>query len=222
MNNNGDFYENFNLRIEDGEKVLNFESLKNLTTLKIFNMIVTPKIIMTLSLCKSLKSMMIEESYYRYYEDFDGEIDTLVNQQKFDFLNLRELTLISETQSGDGFSLSDALPHIKCKDLFRCVIKISRNEFDENTIYADVFGFLNQLDRCDEFEWCINTHCQEQITHLTFEPKFLWKKLKLSFYGFFYRRRQLGVEGVEALCRASRSDAESEIIFEGSNGVAGE
>lgn len=203
-----DKYDNFRKKIRIAgkiEKVLNFEPLKNLTTVEFNALKVTPTLIKTLSLCKLLKGMILNQCWH------DGEFERYEKIEQFGFCNLRAFKLNEEF---DEHHLSKILPHIKCKHLHTFVIDIQPDDPSIlNSIATDIFGFLNQLDHCNEIDLLITDWSFEQIR---FEPKFQWSKLKLTFDGAWMRPSAAKtVEVLEVLCKASRPDAESEIIFVG-------
>lgn len=171
-----DFNEvNFEPRLQIAEIVLKFASLKSLTTVEFSNMKVAPTIVEILSLCKSLKSMIIKECWH------EGEFERSGSIEQYNFLNLRKLKIISRHPVQN--SLIDVLPHLKCKNLHSFTIEMLSFDSINNVVAANVFGFLNQLDNCDQIEMQMSAWNFKQMKQLIFEPKFLWSKLMLTYCG---------------------------------------
>lgn len=167
-------------------------ALATLTTLELTTMQVSLTLIGRLSQVTTLRSLTVGPCSYFYI--FENLHDSLL----FNFDGLRKLRLMGQTE---------VLQHIRCKALDLLAIEPGNSC---RTCASDVIAFLNDLDRCEEINIELNGFffCRGTIL---LNPKFMWHKLKLCYSTINQRSDMPELPFVEALCRASTADSESEI-----------
>lgn len=163
-----------------------------MTTVKLSFMKLTPKLIEFLSHFKFLCVLI--------FDDCSNELKSDEIQQ-FNLDSLRHLKFTGSRAEKQVY----VLQHLKCKELDTFVMEPSSCQFN-NASY--MIQFLNELDRCDQIEIDVDElYFHDNAISLTLE--FLWSKLKLSYSPEDDLQQEK--KFIEALCRASKPNAESEI-----------
>lgn len=188
VNSRGDYNDIVSIKIM--EKIVDLH--KNITTVEIRCMKLEPEHMRILSLFTHLRSLTFSDYSASYCKDV----------ARRDFKNLRFLKHTNSSTVLFNF--------MECNQLIKLEIRdICSSDQDKNG--NDFVNFLNQLDRCDQLTAEIpNWNFKVQL-----KPKFLWKKLNLKCkYSFTKRTNDEKIApNIEALCRASASNAESKVWF---------
>lgn len=180
------------------EKVI--VSLKNLTTFELRQSPVFPCHIEDLS-GEHLHTLIFYSCRW-YYKKFPELLEDRGEIEVCEMKSLRVLRFI-EDNAGTTF----VLKYIKCTKLD--VLQINTNGVDEVVDAGEIIPFMNQLDRCDEIDIKISNWNFEDSVQL--RPKFLWRKLKLFCKQDERIMSQNAISSIEVLCKASATNAESEI-----------
>lgn len=189
VNSRGDYNDRISISIM--EKIVDLH--ENITTVEIRCMKLEPAHMEILSRFKKLRSL----SFSNYSASYCRNVAA-----RYDFKNLRYLKHTNSSTVLFNF--------MECNQLIKLEIKdICSSDQDNNG--NDFVNFLNQLDRCDE----LTIEIPNWYFKVPLKPKFLWKKLNLKCKYSFTTRTHDGTiaPNVQALCRASTSNAESRVWF---------
>lgn len=173
------------------------QQLNNLTTIKLYCTPITHKCMEILSQRQYLKTISFDSC------QFIPKNDTLI--QSFEFSkSLRNLEIAENVRHG---AIKMCFEFINCKQLdsfdFKCRT--------ENTDW--LVKFLNQLDRCNELDIDVHTWRSE----IELKPKFFWNKMRLRLFLLLHHNQwpsKIDVMSIIALCKASNTNAKSDIILE--------
>lgn len=176
-----------------------------MTTIELHRIKILPQHIESLSHCELLHTLTVGTLLFD--DDNYGQKIGFFRTQQFNFKALRNLKFSKQVDS------MRILKYMKCKqlDTFDAFHTYDGGVGSLSECAYCVINFLNQLERCDEILM------QIQQFDVDLQPKFAWKKMRMKcdmdIRNFRHVLSCAVISSIEALCRASVTNTESEITF---------